>query len=326
MNSQQSKRLCLCTFAALIVFLLNTSAIAQREPNRIDRNGRDVTILVTVHPHNDRSRALADNLKPEDFTVRENDRSQRITSVKRPTEAPLILAVLIQDDLVSRVSNEIRGIKDFIRRLPDGSRVMTGYITVGSLRIAQDFTADRQRAAESLRILISSSSASPFNPYVEVLDALGRFESQPAGRRVVLLVSDGLDVSRGFRSASPMLSMDLDRAIDDAQRRGISVFTIYAPSVGLTGISHLAMNFGQGSLNRIADETGGEAFFSGTDFVSFDPYLREFNELLGRQWLISYRSSNVEPGFRKIEVKTEYDLELLHPSGYRLRGKDIPRP
>jgi VWFA-related protein len=326
MISQRWKRLCFATFVAVIMFLLIASAIARTEPTQVGLNGRDVTILVTVHPHNDRSRALADSLRPEDFSVREDDRLQRIISVKRPNEAPPILAVLIQDDLVSRVSNEIRGIKGFIRRLPEGSRVLTGYITAGSLRIAQDFTTDRERAAESLRILVSSGSASPFNPYVEVLEALRHFDSQPALRRMVLLVSDGLDVSRGFRSASPMLSMDLDRAVDEAQRRGISVFTIYAPSVGLTSRSHLAVSFGQGSLNRIADETGGEAFFSGTDFVSFDPYFREFNELLGRQWLITYRSTNLEPGFRKIEVKTEYDLELLHSSGYRLRGKDIPRP
>lgn len=326
MDSQGTKRLCFASLVVVIVSLLITSAIAQREPNRIGLNGGDVTILVTVHPHNDRSRALADKLKPEDFSVRENDRSQRIMSVKRATETPPILAVLVQDDLVSRVSNEIRGIKDFIRRCPEGSRVMTAYITAGSLRVTQDFTTDRERAAESLRILASSESASPFNPYVEVLEALRHFDSQPAERRMVLLVSDGLDVSGGFRSASPMLSMDLDRAIDEAQRRGVSVFTIYAPSAGLTSRSHLAVGFGQGSLSRIADETGGEGFFSGTDFVSFDPYFREFNELLSRQWLITYRTTNVEPGLRRIEVKTEYDLELLHPASFRSQGKDVPRP
>lgn len=322
----RAKHLSVCACGAVIAFLLIASAIARQEPNKITQSGRDVTILLTVHTHNDRTRALADRLKPEDFSVRENDLPQRIISAKSPSETPPVIAVLIQDDLVSRVSNEIRGIKDFIRRLPEGSRVMTGYLSAGSLRVTQDFTTDRERAAESLRILLSGASASPFNPYVEVLEALRRFDSQAAGRRMVLVVSDGLDVSRGFRSASPMLSVDLDRAISEAQQRGISVFAIYAPSVGLTGRSHLAMSYGQGSLNRIADETGGDAFFSGTDFVSFGPYIREYTELLGRQWLITYRSTNLEPGFRKIEVKTDYDLELLHSAGYRLRSRDIPRP
>lgn len=50
----------------------------------------------------------------------------------------------------SRVNNEIKGVKEFIRRLPEGSRVITGYITAGSFRVAQDFTADfyRQRRHE----------------------------------------------------------------------------------------------------------------------------------------------------------------------------------
>jgi len=68
---------------------------------------------------------------------------------------------------------------------------------------------------------------------------------------MALLVSDGLDVSRGFRSASPFQSIDLDRAISEAQRRGVAVFTFYAPSVGLTSMSLIAVNYGQGSLNRI---------------------------------------------------------------------------
>jgi VWFA-related protein len=326
MISQRSRRLYLCAFAAMVVFLLITSGVAQREPNRGEPNGRQVAIVVTVHAHNDRSRRLADSLKPEDFSVREDGRPQQIISVRPASEAPPILAVLIQDDLVSRVSNEIRGIRDFIRRLPEGSRVMTGYISVGTLRVTQEFTTDRERAASSLRILVSSRAASSFSPYDQVIEALHRFDTRPAGRRIALLVSDGLDTSRGFGSISPMRSMDLDRAIDEAQRNGIAVFTIYAPSVGLTSRSHLAVSFGQGSLNRIADESGGEAFFSGTDFVTFDPYIKEFTELLGRQWLVTYRSTNLEPGFRKIEVKTDYELELLHPAGYRLRGKDIPRP
>jgi VWFA-related protein len=278
-----------------------------------------VTVLVTAHPHNDRARANAQKIQANDFSVREEKRPQQIISVKSPSEAPPIIAVLIQDDLVSRVSNELDALRDFIRRLPEGSRVMTGYITAGSLQVAQDFTTDRESAAKSLRIVRSSQSSAPFNPYVEVLEALRRFDSQPVGRRMILLVSDGLDASRGFRSASPTQSIDLDRAIREAQRRGVSVFSFYSPSVGLTSVNRLAVNYGQGSLNRLADETGGEAFFSGTDFVTFDPYIKEFNELLGLQWLITYRSSNIGSGFRRIEVTTDADVHLHYPEGYSVR-------
>jgi VWFA-related protein len=305
--------------AAALILACAQGAGAQKKQSDVSRSGRDVTILVTAHPHNERARANAQKLRADDFSVREEKRPQQIISVKSPSEAPPIMAVLIQDDLVPRVSNEINGLKDFIRRLPEGSRVMTGYLTAGSLQVAQDFTADRESAARSLRIVRGVESATPFNPYVEVLEALRRFDSQPPGRRIILLVSDGLDASRGFRSASPTLSIDLDRAIREAQRRGVAVFSFYSPSVGLTSVNRLAVNYGQGSLNRLADETGGEAFFSGTDFVSFDPYLKEFNALLGLQWLITYRSSNLGSGFRRVEVTTESDVHLHYPEGYSVK-------
>ena len=91
------------------------------------------------------------------------------------------------------------------------------------------------------------------------------------------------------------------------------------PSVGRTRFSRHAVNYGQGSLLRFADETGGEAFFSGTDFVTFDPYLREYRELLKNQWLITYRSKTTKKGFRKIEVTTDFDIHLHHPAGYRVK-------
>ena len=319
MRVRRFNQLTTAIMAASITLISVVSARAQRQSKPVTTSGRDVTILVTAHPHNRRARELAAKLRPEDFTVLEEKRPQRILSVKPAAEAPPIIAVLIQDDLVSRVSNEIKGIKQFIRGLPSGSRVMTGYLTAGSLRVTQDFTTELARAAESLRITQSSESAAPFNPYVEVVEALRRFDAQPVGRRIVLLISDGLDISRGLSSASPGLSIDLDRAIAEAQRRGVAAFTFYAPSVGLTSASRLAVNYGQGSLNRLADETGGEAFFSGNDFVTFDPYFKEFNELLGLQWLITYRSSNTGPGFRRIEVTTEYDVHLHYPKGYPAR-------
>lgn len=67
-----------------------------------------------------------------DFVVLEEKRKQRVVSVIRASEAPPIVAVLMQDNLVSRVNNEIECVKNFIRQLPEGSRVMMGYVTTGS--------------------------------------------------------------------------------------------------------------------------------------------------------------------------------------------------
>jgi hypothetical protein len=202
---------------------------------------------------------------------------------KSRVRVPLNIAILIQDDLISSVGNELGVTRDFIRTLPAGSRVMVGYIRSGSLQVRQPFTTDLNRAANSLRIPIASTSASPFNPYVEVIDALKKFDSSWRGHNAVLLISDGLDVSRGFDSSSAGRTLDIDRAINEANRRNVAIYSFYAPSVGLTSRSRLAASYGQSSLNRVSDETGGRAFFQGTSgFVTFDSYFDRLRAELNR--------------------------------------------
>lgn len=198
---------------------------------------------------------------------------------------PLNLAILIQDDLVPQVSNELDTTRDFIRSLPQGSRVMIGYITAGSLQVRQPFTTDLEKAARSLRIPTASEASAPFNPYVEVVEALRKFQKEWTGANAVLLISDGLDTSRGFDSTAAGQTIDLERAITEANKRGVSVFSFYAPSVGLTSRSRLAASYGQSSLNKLSNRTGGRAFFQGTTgFVTFDSYFARLSETLNRQY------------------------------------------
>ena len=201
---------------------------------------------------------------------------------------PVNLAVLIQDDLVSRVGNELRVTADFIRELPAGSTVMVGYIRSGSLQVRQPFTNDLSAAAHALRIPVGSTSVSPYNPYVQVRDAVKLFPEGGANRNALLLVSDGLDTSRGFDYSTSVDSIDLNRAVREAKNRGVAVYSFYAPSAGLTSFNSRAVSFGQSALNRVSDETGGRAFFQGTDFVTFNAYFsrlaRTLNEQGGRAY------------------------------------------
>src|SRR5215203_4341954 len=121
-------------------------------------------------------------------SVDSNDEQRSLQAIE-----PLNLAILIQDDLVSQVGNELGVTRDFIRSLPQGSRVMVEYITAGSLQVRQPFTNDLEKAAKSLRMPTASQASSPFNPYVEVLEALRKFDSDWTTPNAVLLISDGLD-------------------------------------------------------------------------------------------------------------------------------------
>jgi len=250
------------------------------------------------------------------YILKEDGELQTILSMRPATENPITLAVLMQDDLVSSIGTETKGIANFVRRLPPGSRIMIGYIRSGSLDVRRKFTTDPEKAAASLRPPMGLASAGAFNPYVEIIEALKRFDSQPLGRRALIVVSDGLDISRGVDSSTPGSSLDLQRAINEAQRRSVAIYSIYAPSAGNAG-DLLGLN-GQSCLERLSKETGGRAFFEGTGApVSFDPFIKEIDASISMQIALTYLSTHPEKGFHKLEIKPlERDVEIRHPSGY----------
>ena len=209
-------------------------------------------------------------------------------AVKARVDAPLNLAILVQDDLVARVGSELEVTREFIRSLPAGSRVMVAYITVGSLQVRQAFTDDLEKAAKALRLPVGSTAVSSYNPYVEVKEALRKFEEGGSNRNALLLISDGLDTSRGFDADSAGNTIDLLRAVKEAQKRNVAIYSFYAPSVGLTSWNRLAIGYGQSSLNRLSNETGGRAFFQGTSFVTFDSYFDRLRETLNNQYAKAY--------------------------------------
>ena len=194
---------------------------------------------------------------------------------------------------------------------------MVGYIRAGSLQVRQKFTTDAERAARSLRIPLGSSAAAPFNPYVEVIEALKRFDAQPSGRRAILVVSDGLDTSRGIDSSSASQSIDLQRAISESQRKGVAIYSFYAPTAAASSNLGLAAN-AQSSLQRLSDETGGQAFFQGTGApVSFEPYLKNLVTALDRQVALTYLSTHPGKGFHRIQVKSSTPgVGVSYPAGY----------
>ena len=132
----------------------------------------------------------------------------------------------------------------------------------------------------------------------------------------MLLISDGVDVSRGVDSSSPAQSVDLQRAITEAQRRSVAVYSIFVPSL-VSNTQNLNLN-GQGCLERLSNETGGRAFFQGMSApVSFDPFLKDINTLLGKQIALTYLSTHTSRGFHKLDIKPlEGDVEIRHPAGY----------
>jgi VWFA-related protein len=197
---------------------------------------------------------------------------------------------------------------------------MVAYLGGGSLNVRQRFTEDLNKAASSFRIVFSNPTSAPRSPYDGVSEALDRFEALPAGRRAILLVSNGLDLSNGIASSSPGQSLALQQTILKAQRKNVAIYSIYATTAGTVNASFGVMN-GQASLSALADETGGRAFIYGTITpVNFQPILKQLDLLVGRQFLLSYLSENMKKGYYKVSVtSTNPEVKIEHPKGYYYR-------
>lgn len=303
-----------------VLFFLSQAGFAQ--PPEKQSRVRTVSIPISIYTKEELKQGNPGEMLQVDYlSVLENREPQTILSIRSIVDAPLALAVLIQDDVSSEFNLQLRDIAAFIRGLPKGSRVMVAYLRAGSMEIRQRFTDDLDKAARSLRMVASSDAVSPRSPYDSLIDALNRFDALPAGRRAVLMISDGVDLSEGSDALSAAASGDLDRAILRAQRRSVSVFSFYNTTVNTANGNSNLILIGQGSLQRLSEETGGRAFFQGSfSPVSFDPFFKQLNVLLTRQFLLSYLTTNMKKGYYKVEVVSPNpEVRIEHPKGYYYR-------
>ena len=307
---------------AAAILSLATFSVGQKKKQKGGQEVRTVSIPISIYTKKELKTNQAEEfLEVRELMVREDKDDQVILSIRNIADAPLSLAVLIQEDLSPDFNLHLGEIKKFIRNLPRGSRVMVAYLRGGSLLMRQKFTDDLEAAAKSVKVVTSNANAAPRSPYDGVNDILNRFDALPAGRRAVLLFSDGLDTSQGFDVSSPSQSTDLDRAILSAQRRSTAVYSFYSPASLTRNTDPRYALAGQGGLNRIAKETGGRAFFSGSIApISFDPYFLDLGILLKRQFLLSYLSTHMNRGYHKVEVlSTNPEIEIQYPKGYYYR-------
>jgi restriction endonuclease-like protein len=106
------------------------------------------------------------------------------------------------------------------------------------------------------------------SPYFSVAELIKCWPEAPE-RREISMVSDGIDRYGPGGASDPYV----DQAIEQAQRAGIVIFSIYSPGTGHVGHSLWRVNWGQNYLSQISDETGGESFYLGSGPpVSFSPY------------------------------------------------------
>ena len=213
---------------------------------------------------------------------------------------PLTIALLmdtsgsVKDKLGLEQSIALDFFKDVLRPRRD----LAAVIDFGSeVTLVQDFTDDLGRLETALRSLRAGGSTALYDAiYLAAEDKL----KQEAGRKVILIVSDGDDTSSKIKRKE---------AIDTAQKNDTTIFAI--------GVNEFRADFG--ALEEMAKETGGRFFSAAANSRDITKAFQSILGILKQQYNVSYYSSNQKRDgtFRRILIRVKRDnVRLQHRNGY----------
>ena len=282
-------------------------------------NGIPVHTVVTVEAHKGSN---PPTISQQDVLVWEGKDRDTVTEwiPAQDDHAALQYFILIDDGANMTLGTELEAISKFIVAQPPTTEIGVAYMENGTAQIAQNLTTDHEAVAKALH-LPNGMAGINGSPYFSLSDLVKRW---PAGapRREVLMISDGIDRYYGIGDfEDPYLAA----AIDDAQRAGIIVSAIYTPGVGHFGHDFYMNYWGQLYMARLAEQTGGEAYYIGFSGppVSFTPYLDQQTNRLMHQYLLTFLAKPPKKaGLQRVKIATEVpNADLVAPKSVWVPAK-----
>jgi len=268
-----------------------------------------VTTVVTV---------LGPNYTPppaigrDDVAVYEGKDKREVTGwvPAQGDKATLELAILIDEADRNELGLQFTDLTSFIKSQPKTTGIGIFYANNGTILPASQFSTDHDAVAKTLRLPFGTFGAYA-SIYLSLSDLISRWPVTGA-RREVLLLSDGIDRFRG-----DPFSPDVDAALEHAQKAGVIIHTLYSSGVGRFGRNMFRVNYGQSNLAKIADGTGGEAFFQGLQTpISFGPFLQQLDMVLKNQYFLAFaaeRSKKEKGELKSFRIRTEQrNVEISH--------------
>ena len=263
-----------------------------------------VNVLVTVT--NKRNR-LENGLSKEDFKVFEDNKPQTIRYFSRETDLPLRIGVMVDTSasIRDRLRFEQEAAIDFLETtLRPGKDLAFVEAFDVQPQTVQDYTDDMDKLSAAIRSLMAGGVTTLFDAiYSACQQKMLVFPPpEPYLRRVMIVISDGED-NQSEHTREEALAM--------AQHAEV---TLYAVSTSEPG----AQTHGDKVLKRLAEQTGGRAFFPfKADETAAD--FREIARELRSQYSLAYVSTNRAHNgtFRNITVEPlQKGLQVRAKVGY----------
>jgi VWFA-related protein len=302
-----------------------------------------VSVLFTA-PGKDKK--FVATLKAEDIRVTADGRPQQVIELKRQADAPLFLVVAIDTSASQEyILPNTKMLADLFVKgmlLPGTDKAAVVSFT-GETVVEQEMTADVEKVRAAIArvkflappgyngggslqtIIISPAGTPPRDPdavravSTAMWDAV-RYVSDEVmprspgvGRRAMLLITDGVDTSSRVKP---------DKAIDAALQSEVVVY-----SIGI-GDEHSFDGVDKEPLNKIAERTGGRAFFPKT-VDELNAVFKQIQEELFSQYVVTFAAPGVarDGSFHKIKIEITnpqlrgQKIELAVPRGYYVANK-----
>jgi hypothetical protein len=264
-------------------------------------SGPAVNLVVTVEA---RHGSNVPEITRDDVMAYEGRERDRITGwlPLKGDHAGLEFIILLDDSASVSLGSQLEDLRQFINAQPPTTKVGVAYMQNGTAQIAQNPTNDHALAGKALRLPFGNPGASA-SPYFSLGDLIKRWPASEE-RHEVLMITDGIDRYWGSGPDNAYV----DQVIEQAQRAGLIVFSIYTPGAGHYGHSYWRTYWGQNYLSQLSDESGGEAYYliGSAPPVTFAPYLEDITRRLNNQYLLTLIAKpQKKAGMQRIKVQTE---------------------
>ncbi len=288
-------------------------------------NSELVTVPFSI---TDKKNHYITDVKQEEVTIMEDGKVQDIFSFTKEKDLPLTFALLL--DISGSQEFTIPAQKEaalrFLEKVIHVERDLASVITFRKdVEMLQSLTSNVNQIRNALNnIRFTGSTSSVGTPPIGGSDFAGtslydavyvtadELLAKEAGRRVIILLTDGRDTTSSY---------NIKKAIDRALRSEVLIYAIGIAGRGQYGGSVFNEDVDKKTLQTMCEETGGR-FFLPKNESEYDQAFRQIEDDLRQQYILSYSPSNdaQDGSFRNISVKINRkeakDLKVLCRRGY----------
>lgn len=290
--------------AAWLLAVSTSVSAAQDDPSirvKVDA----VNVLVTV---TDQKGRFVTDISRERFQVYEDGKLQQLTNFSHQTDLPLHIGLLMDTSasVRTKLDFEKRAATQFIRSVIRSRDQMLLVEFDSGVNLIRDFTRRASTVARQIQGLRAGGGTALLDAiYTVTRDKM----TSPAVRQTIVVLSDGADVD-SKRTAEETLRL--------MQTSGVTLYAIGTNRFGAGGDRR-----GEKVLKKLAEETGGRAFFPFSE-QQFTAAFETIDEELRSQYSLTYVPATPlrEGEFRKLKVKIVKgkNLELRYRQGYYVSG------